>query len=135
MNHMSKLLGLGVAALVLGSIVPRVAAETSWTSCGNYSDALNSVAAGLAASRVCSGSIWKKETAMSHTLSMGSLLKLYPLEILTHTECRIFFAQRLKENVRQLQEEPEECDRMVEMLTIDEALRNRFDQLGLINTN
>jgi hypothetical protein len=55
MNHMSKLLGLGVAALVLGSIVPRVAAETSWTSCGNYSDALNSVAAGLAASRVCSG--------------------------------------------------------------------------------
>ena len=44
MNHMSKLLGLGVAALVLGSIVPRVAAETSWTSCGNYSDALNSVA-------------------------------------------------------------------------------------------
>ena len=77
---------------------------------------------------------WKKETAMSHTLSMGSSLKLYPLEILTHTECRIFFAQRLKENVRQLQEEPEECDRMVEMLTIDEALRNRFDQLGLINT-
>jgi len=92
-------MNLGVAALVLGSIVPRVAAETSWTSCGNYSDALNSVAAGLAASRVCSGSIWKKETAMSHTLSMGSLLKLYPLEILTHTECRIFFAQRLKENV------------------------------------
>jgi len=48
-------MNLGVAALVLGSIVPRIAAETSWTSCGNYSDALNSVAAGLAASRVCSG--------------------------------------------------------------------------------
>jgi hypothetical protein len=30
MNHMSKLIGLGVAALVLGSIVPRIAAE----SCG-----------------------------------------------------------------------------------------------------
>jgi hypothetical protein len=80
---MSKLLGPGRAALVLSSIVPGVAAETSWTSCGNYGVALNAVAVGWAATRVCSGTIWKRETAISHTLSMGSLLKLYPIEILT----------------------------------------------------
>jgi hypothetical protein len=57
---MSKLLGPGQAALVLSSIVPGVAAETSWTSCGNYGVALNAVAVGWAASRVCSGTIWKR---------------------------------------------------------------------------
>jgi hypothetical protein len=58
---MSKLLGPGQAALVLSSIVPDVAAETSWTSCGNYGVALNAVAVGWAASRVCSGTIWKRD--------------------------------------------------------------------------
>jgi hypothetical protein len=56
---MSKLLGPGQAALVLSSIVPGVAAETSWTSCGNYG------------TQCCRGRMGSKPSVQRHHLEKG----------------------------------------------------------------